>query len=643
MRASITKITLSNFCKFYGTSKVDETIDGDVVVTGKNATGKSTIKRAIQYVLNCRDERGKEIVGIRPHDKNGADIDNVESVDCITFNVDGVEKELKKVHRQDFNKKGEFKGNITECYVNDIPKKSSDYQTFLDETFAPSEQLQYCINANALLSKSGSDQRIILENTFGAHSDEDICDAYPEFSELKPMFADGTVRELKDRYNRALNGTRGKSATKGLKQLADEFEPRIDELHGRKTDLDFAELELQKNQLTEELNIVLSYIESAREESSDNKMISSELERLSQERASVAAKASQQYATCEAQYAARKSAYDSIENLISEARLAVDFCKSNIGNTEHELRELFDERKTCCELVFDDASLVCPTCQREYDESKKGEIRAEFERKKEERIAAIDERIREKEEHISSSKELLEKREKELGQRKEALVRANVELTEAKNALANYSTRDSYVKMACEKIDAEIIKNRAKLSEQIDDDKLIELKAKEQEVRANLTECEKKIALNAVNIEIDDRIEELRKEQRAVQQKIADQERILDLLKDFERKKNELLTADVNNYLEFCEVKMFRPLINGDLEECCEFVVGGESYSRNLNHGDRILAEVDICRAFQKKVDIEIPIIVDDGESLDKERIPDIPNQLIFLRLSEDDTLRFEQ
>jgi len=37
-------------------------------ITGSIAVGKSTVKKAIQYVLNVRDENGKEISGIRPHD-----------------------------------------------------------------------------------------------------------------------------------------------------------------------------------------------------------------------------------------------------------------------------------------------------------------------------------------------------------------------------------------------------------------------------------------------------------------------------------------------------------------------------------------------------------------------------------------------
>ena len=110
-------------------------------------------------------------------------------------------------------------------------------------------------------------------------------------------------------------------------------------------------------------------------------------------------------------------------------------------------------------------------------------------------------------------------------------------------------------------------------------------------------------------------------------------------MKKLDRKKNEILSESVNQYLEFCKVRLFRPLINGDTEECCEFVYKGEPYNRNMNHGAKLLTEIDICRAFQRKNDVEMPIIIDDTESLDAWRIPEIDTQLIVIRRTDDKEL----
>lgn len=131
----IKHIFLQNFCKFYGSNVVDTDLYDRTEVSGVNETGKSTIKRAIQYIFGCRDENGREITGIRPHDKDGNDIDGDITAE-VTVEIDGTDKVLKKVCRQNFNKKGEFTGNVTDYYVNDIPKRQQILKHFWKRVYA---------------------------------------------------------------------------------------------------------------------------------------------------------------------------------------------------------------------------------------------------------------------------------------------------------------------------------------------------------------------------------------------------------------------------------------------------------------------------------------------------------------------------
>ena len=64
----------------------------------------------------------------------------------------------------------------------------------------------------------------------------------------------------------------------------------------------------------------------------------------------------------------------------------------------------------------------------------------------------------------------------------------------------------------------------------------------------------------ANNKRIDDSIADLEAKRTDLNQEIADWERKLDLLKEFTRKKNELLQTDVNKHLNFATAKLFRPL-----------------------------------------------------------------------------------
>ena len=201
----IKHIFLQNFCKFYGSNVVDTDLYDRTEISGVNETGKSTIKRTIQYIFGCRDENGKEISGIRPHDKDGNDLDGDITTE-VTVEIDGTDKVLKKVCRQKFNKKGEFTGNVTDYYVNDIPKKAADFEAFLEDSVCGKDKFSLCINAMTLLLKGGTDQRAILADMFGQHSNDDICNQFPEFEGLRTVLQDGTVDELKKRCSCTAQG-----------------------------------------------------------------------------------------------------------------------------------------------------------------------------------------------------------------------------------------------------------------------------------------------------------------------------------------------------------------------------------------------------------------------------------------------------
>ncbi len=147
----ITHIFAQNFCKFYGKNTLDTDFSMKTVLSGQNEVGKSTVKRIILDVLNCHDENDREITGIRAHDENGVEIDDVDIVRAVTFEVDGKAKTLKKVTRQKRNKKGEITGSVTDYSINDVPYKMADYNQYINDNMAELGVLPFCLNAMTLL------------------------------------------------------------------------------------------------------------------------------------------------------------------------------------------------------------------------------------------------------------------------------------------------------------------------------------------------------------------------------------------------------------------------------------------------------------------------------------------------------------
>ena len=297
------------------------------------------------------------------------------------------------------------------------------------------------------------------------------------------------------------------------------------------------------------------------------------------------------------------------------------------------------------ELVFDESSVNCPMCGQKLPEDKIESMRAEFDERKAKNLKELEDRGN----ALSNDSKEIADFEKELKQAVEDKRTELKELTEKRDTVTKELGKvptdvDMTDNSEYQALKAKIEEKEKALADENDTSELIrKLKNERNELLRQVSSVDTKIELGVANNKrIDDSIADLEDKRKDLNQQIADWERKLDLLKEFTRKKNELLQADVNKYLGFATAKLFRPLLNGDTEECCDFVYNGEAYARNLNHGARMLTEVDICRAFQRVASVNFPIIIDDTESVDDWRIPQIDNQLILLKHTQDKELVIE-
>lgn len=645
----ITHIFAQNFCKFYGKNPLDTDFPMKTVLSGQNEVGKSTVKRIILDVLNCHDENDREITGIRPHDENGVEIDDVDIVRAVTFEIDGKRKTLKKITRQGRNKDGEVCSGHTDYYVNDVTYKMVEYNEFINDNIADLKILPFCLNAMTLLLKSPTNQRIALSTFFGTHKNPEICDMFPQFAELKPMFDDGDVDQLKKVCRGKLNGVGGRNGSKGLVKERDEISTRIDTIHSTNEYTDLAELELQKKtyepQLKEiedklsDYNKILEDKQKATEDIMNLKFELSDMERK--------ANAENQKKRMELQLQ-----LDDFNASIRKGESMIRAKKANIENSEGEIRfcaekleKVRADWKKAKELAFDESSINCPMCGQRLPEDKIESMRNEFDERKAKNLKELEDKGNALSSDSKKLKQGIEDKKKEIADLGAELK----ELTERRDIVAKELSKvptdvDMTGNSEYQALKAKIEEKEKALADENDTSELIrKLKNERNELLRQVSSVNTKIELGVANNKrIDDSIADLEDKRKDLNQEIADWERKLDLLKEFTRKKNELLQADVNKYLNFATAKLFRPLLNGDTEECCDFVYNGEAYARNLNHGARMLTEVDICRAFQKVANVNFPIIIDDTESVDDWRIPQIDNQLIMLKHTQDKELVIE-
>ncbi len=103
-----------------------------------------------------------------------------------------------------------------------------------------------------------------------------------------------------------------------------------------------------------------------------------------------------------------------------------------------------------------------------------------------------------------------------------------------------------------------------------------------------------------------------------------------------------LLEEHINTRFALARFKLFSPLVNGGIEECCETLVAGVPYSTALNNGARIAVGLDIIATLSAHYGVTAPVFLDNAEAITD--IPAIDAQIIALYVSEPDKhLRVER
>jgi hypothetical protein len=645
----IIHIFAQNFCKFYGKNTLDTDFSMKTVLSGQNEVGKSTVKRIILDVLNCHDENDREITGIRPHDENGVEIDDVDIVRAVTFEIDGKAKTLKKITRQGRNKDGEVCSGHTDYYVNDVTYKMVEYNEFINDNIADLKILPFCLNAMTLLLKSPTNQRIALSTFFGTHKNPEICDMFPQFAELKPMFDDGDVDQLKKVCRDKLNGTGGRNGSKGLVKERDEISTRIDTIHSTNEYTDLAELELQKKTYEPQLKEIEDKLSDYNKILEDKQKATEDIMNLKFELSDMERKANADNQKKRMELQLQIDGFDAsihkTESMIKAGKAKIERTEREIRYCARDLEKVRADWKKAKELAFDESSVNCPMCGQKLPEDKIESMRADFDERKTKNLKELEDKGNALSNDNKELKQAIEDKKKEIADLEVELKELTIRRDGTEMELGDLPTDiDMTGNSEYQALKAKIEEKEKALADENDTSELIrKLKNERNELLRQVSSVDTKIELGVANNKrIDDSIADLEDKRKDLNQEIADWERKLDLLKEFTRKKNELLQADVNKYLDFATAKLFRPLLNGDTEECCDFVYNGEAYARNLNHGARMLTEVDICRAFQKVASVNFPIIIDDTESVDDWRIPQIDNQLILLKHTQDKELVIE-
>ena len=641
MKAVIKQISLQNF---KGCKNATYTFNGkNVTVCGSNGSGKTTIFDAFTWLLFGKDSLDNAKFEIRPLDKDGKQIDNVEICVAATLEIDGKEVELKKTQRQNWVKKRGtqnpvLQGNVNEYEIDGYPRSAKDYEEYINGIVSD-DLFKMLTNPTYFPNMPWKDQRATIMKFASDVSDVELATGDSRFAGLLPEIEKApSTDDIKAKYQKSLNE---------LKKKQIELPVRIDEISNSKVDIDVAELELQKNSLNEQIADVKSKIADTDKQFEEYQKLSDGIMELKFAESDLVRKANEDNIKArreiEDKIADKKFMLSQTEKTISDTENCIELSKRTAEKISENLKEIREKWKAENERVFDENSLVCSYCGQEYPTDKKEQLRAEFESHKAKELKAITDNGNLIKGRLDKEKETIDRLEKELVEHRKSLEMPNNAIASLEKQLSELP--DSIDVTGTEEykaIQSQIAEKEQAMSQMNNADEVRKsLNAELEDLQSQLIECEKKMAMSQKNIEIDERIEELQEEQREVAQKIADVEKMLYLLDEFIKYKLDKISDSINAMFDGVNWNLFSEQINGGIKEVCECTVNGVPFG-SLNNGHRIIAGLQIIKALQKLYGAYLPIFIDNAESVNDFNLPDMDCQLIKLKVSDDNELKVE-
>lgn len=631
----IKSITIQNF---KGCKEKTYTFNGNnATVSGANATGKTTILDAFWWLLFNKDSLGNEKFSIRPLDENGNQIDNIEIKVSAIFDNNGREIEFSKVQKQKWVKKRgtdvtELQGNENLYEIDGYPKTEKDYKAAISDIVSE-EIFKMITNPTYFPSLKWKEQRDILMRFVSEISDYDLASGNDKFAGLlDELMKAPSTDDIKAKYQKALNEWKKKQA---------ELPVRIDETEKSRVDIDVAEFELGKKAILELIKSNKEKQEDVSKQLEEHNTLSDGILELKFALGDLERKANaenqEKRRNLRKQIDEKTGLLLNIDDGIKRNNREISSCEDDIKRKSNEKNRLAEKWKKVNAETFDESTTICPTCNRPLPDDEIEQLRANFEKSKAERLAKIVTDGNNAKSEIETDKSVIENLKKcneENLAKKQALEQEIAELEKQLSEIpssVDVSQTDEY-----KEIEKEIAEKESSLSKMNNASELRRnLENELEDLNGKLLEIEKKIALAEKNTEIDDRIEELKTEQKDVAQKVADQEKMLCLLEEFIRFKMDKVSAYINKQFDGINFKLFENQLNGGLKETCELTVNGVPYG-SLNNGHRIIAGLQIIKALQGLYGVSMPVFVDNAESISNGNLPEMNCQIICLYVSDD-------
>ena len=617
-------------------------------IRGKNRSGKSSVKNAFFWLLTGADDLDRTNYNLFDttivHTKENSVPTNVTAV----LLIDDIEYEVSRTAKMGWTRKrgnDEYERKTSDDYsfaIDGIERSATEFKSWIEETFAPVDMLKCMINTQHFLYNidDWKVQRKYLANIAGEITNEDF---EGDYTELFAQFSKYTPEQLRERLKTLLTPLKkalGTESTKGEKAVELEVLQKnivsLDEIVSAEKEL--AELKSKRDEIQAKISGRKSPIDeaSAKRAQALEKVEGKEAEirkarklHDSKQQAEVAELESK-LSSIETTNEAIKQRNDSLRKAFERKKQAISDEMKNVERLKSRLEELREENKAIKNREFSDYN--CAYCGAPLDEEKVEELKAKFEeRKQKDRDNNKSEGLQTKH-SLETAQEYLEVLRKELDNGftpAELVSEGDLRelIQQRKAAFSPFESSDEYKTLSKE---LEDLKNSVPEIPVVDTS---EFDKELNDVNAKIEAASNKAGLRAQYTKQKKQIEDVQSDMKKMAQERAQLEKIEQQLVAYEQEKADIVGKRVNKFFDKCKVSMFSEKKDGSLAPNCVITMDGRR-SATLNKEGTITAGIDVSDAFCRFYGLNLPLFVDDNESLSDDNCVTSERQVITLSVA---------
>lgn len=607
------KLTKLELLNFKGLKSFTINLNGDVVIRGDNATGKTTVFDSVCWLLFGKDSLDRADFEIKTLD-GGEPIHKVNHEVTGTFTLDeGGTVELKRVYREKYSspRGGEvtLTGHTTDYFVDGVPKKEKEYKEIVSSLV---DESIFKLITNPLYfneTYSWQNRRKLLLEMCGDIDDISVINSRDDLRRLAELLEGRTV----DDHRKVVAAKKT-----AINEELDMIPVRIDEAMRNKP-----EIASDKAKLIRDIEALSAGIDEVEKQKAiiQNGFSSTEKEsKIRDIKRQLEVQSSKVLSDYHKQKQRLRDEYEASLTKLKMVEVDRDRCADRRDELNKEI-ERESKRIATLQSEFDTFNAQqfnkesCPTCGQALPADKQAALEAEFNTNKSKKLeewkGLIESAVKLKENYEEQQEIMVSKIDNlttEVSQYSDAY---NVKFKEYESySEPNLEDDPVYADLKAQLFLLEIDDEPGADTEELTklDEELSSMKSKKAALETELNKFK-------LIDDINHRILELENQQ----QKLVAEKNALDeasfLMDEFIKAKVNMLEENINSRFKLARFKMFNVMLNGNVEECCETTYKGVPY-RSMNNAARINVGLDIINALTSYYKVNAPVFIDNAEAV---------------------------